>query len=589
MLDQQTQTQSSVDALTRIAFSIYGSPGVYALLVGSGLSRSAGIPTGWEVTLDLVRRLAIAQGESPQPDWAAWYRAKFDKEPNYSELVADLASSPAERQAILHGYIEPTSEDREEGRKVPTAGHLAIADLVHDGYVRVILTTNFDRLLENALRERGVEPTVIDSVDALHGAEPLTHTACHLVKLHGDYKDARIRNTDAELAEYSSELNAHLNRILDEHGLVVCGWSGEWDKALYGAIMRNLSRRYSLYWAARGSLHDHGERIIAHRSGHLVPIVDADDFLGKLRDRVRTIAQTRRRDPRSIELIVNLTKRFALRPEHAIELHDLLESEVRRLQRLLQTSIPQVAFDSDGVQSSCEFYESAAEPLGRMLGVLGRWGTGNECDIAANAILSLWPQAGRGGSGLDHLRCYPAVLALWSYGIGLTLAKRWPALHGLLSQPTGGDYGDPKCLVERLSDWFVRGSREEIWKRLPGLEKHYTPAADHLFDVLGTWRESFAAVRPDFEELHDIWEIVFALAYCEVRAHKDPVKYAQRFWAPLGRIGWRHQSRQQILERLEGGDLRSQLLTAGFCAGNEEQLTATVKSYSNFINKIIWR
>ena len=95
MLDQQTQTQSSVDALTRIAFSIYGSPGVYALLVGSGLSRSAGIPTGWEVTLDLVRRLAIAQGESPQPDWAAWYRAKFDKEPNYSELVADLASSPA--------------------------------------------------------------------------------------------------------------------------------------------------------------------------------------------------------------------------------------------------------------------------------------------------------------------------------------------------------------------------------------------------------------------------------------------------------------------------------------------------------------
>jgi hypothetical protein len=33
--------------------------------------------------------------------------------------------------------------------------------------------------MESALRERGIEPTVIASVDALAGAEPLTHTACY--------------------------------------------------------------------------------------------------------------------------------------------------------------------------------------------------------------------------------------------------------------------------------------------------------------------------------------------------------------------------------------------------------------------------
>lgn len=36
------------------------SPGTYALLLGSGVSRAAGIPTGWEVTLDLVRKAAVA-------------------------------------------------------------------------------------------------------------------------------------------------------------------------------------------------------------------------------------------------------------------------------------------------------------------------------------------------------------------------------------------------------------------------------------------------------------------------------------------------------------------------------------------------
>ena len=55
MPQEEGLTAHRVDSLTRLAFSIYGSPGVYALLVGSGLSRGAQIPTGWDVTLDLAR------------------------------------------------------------------------------------------------------------------------------------------------------------------------------------------------------------------------------------------------------------------------------------------------------------------------------------------------------------------------------------------------------------------------------------------------------------------------------------------------------------------------------------------------------
>lgn len=319
------------DPATQLAFAIHESRGVFALLLGSGLSRAAEIPTGWEITLDLVRRVALAQGVEEQDDWAAWYVEKESKEPDYSALLAQLASTPAERRAILHSYIEPDEEDREEGRKVPTAGHKAIAKLVQGGYVRVIVTTNFDRLMENALREVGVEPTVVGSPDALEGAEPLTHSACYILKLHGDYKDARILNTDAELEAYPDSYNTLLDRIVDEHGLIVCGWSEEWDHALRSAILRAPNRRYPMFWSSRGELRRRGAELCSARKGVTVPIADADSFFVKLVEQVETLAQSQRQNPLSVDMTVSRAKRFLAKPEHRIQLSDLVSEEVERI------------------------------------------------------------------------------------------------------------------------------------------------------------------------------------------------------------------------------------------------------------------
>ena len=223
------------DPEMQLAFSMYENKGVFALLLGSGTSRSAGVPTGWEITLDLVRRVAVADGVEDQADWDKWHQSNYGEPPNYSKLLERLAGTADERRSILNSYIEPTDQDREDGLKVPTKAHHAIAALVRAGYIRVIVTTNFDRLLENALREAGVEPTIISSVDALAGATPLTHSSCYLVKIHGDYKDARILNTDSELSAYPRKYVKLLARIFEDHGLVVCGWSGAWDHALRSA------------------------------------------------------------------------------------------------------------------------------------------------------------------------------------------------------------------------------------------------------------------------------------------------------------------------------------------------------------------
>ena len=81
---------------TQVAFSVFENKGVFALLLGSGLSRAAEIPTGWEITTDLVRRIATAEGVEEQADWAQWYRDKNGKEPDFSALLDTLSSTPAE-------------------------------------------------------------------------------------------------------------------------------------------------------------------------------------------------------------------------------------------------------------------------------------------------------------------------------------------------------------------------------------------------------------------------------------------------------------------------------------------------------------
>jgi hypothetical protein len=112
-----------IDPIVSIAFSLHSNKGAYALLIGSGVSRRAGIPTGWEVVLDLIRKLARLNAVDCEPDPAAWYKLTFGEDPDYAKLLSEIAKSPAERNLLLRNYFEPTEEERQQGLKVPTEAH----------------------------------------------------------------------------------------------------------------------------------------------------------------------------------------------------------------------------------------------------------------------------------------------------------------------------------------------------------------------------------------------------------------------------------------------------------------------------------
>jgi NAD-dependent SIR2 family protein deacetylase len=205
-----------IDPLLSLSFNLHAQRGTYALLIGSGISRSADIPTGWEVTLDLIGKLAHLQREACEGNEAPWYAEKYGKDPDYSEILSAVAPTSAAQQQLLKAYFEPTEEEREEGKKLPTAAHKAIAQLVGSGHIRVIVTTNFDRLLEAALEAEGIPPVVIASPDAARGAPPLAHSKCTIIKVHGDYLDHRIKNSPEALSKYDKAVDRLLDQVFDE-------------------------------------------------------------------------------------------------------------------------------------------------------------------------------------------------------------------------------------------------------------------------------------------------------------------------------------------------------------------------------------
>lgn len=52
-----------IDPSSMLSLNLISRKGAYALLLGSGISRASQIPTGWEVTLDLIQKLATSLGE----------------------------------------------------------------------------------------------------------------------------------------------------------------------------------------------------------------------------------------------------------------------------------------------------------------------------------------------------------------------------------------------------------------------------------------------------------------------------------------------------------------------------------------------
>jgi len=225
-------------------------------------------------------------------------------------------------------------------------------------------------LLESALTDVGIQPVVISTVDASKGALPLAHSRCTVIKLNGDYLDSRLKNTGDELARYEDAIERLLDQVFDEYGLVVCGWSGDWDTALRGALERCSSRRFTTYWASRGKLSQKAQDLVALRQATVIPISAADEFFSDLLGRVLALEDMANTDVLSAKIAVARMKRYLADPTQRINLHDLVTTETEKAHVILTGSrFPAQAptLSSSDIVSLLKAYEGATDTVLRLI------------------------------------------------------------------------------------------------------------------------------------------------------------------------------------------------------------------------------
>ncbi len=581
------------DRALNLALSIYSNPGVYAILLGSGISRSAAIPTGWEIVTDLISKLKMLSEDSSDTDLIAWYKDKYGEEPDYSRILEMVSPTQAERNAILRSYFEPSEEEREQQLKIPTAAHRAIASLIKDGYVKMIITINFDRLLELALEEQGIAPVVVSTDDAISGAVPYLHSHCTVVKVHGDYRDTRIKNTKAELENYSSTLNSYIDRILDEFGLIVCGWSGEWDVALRNAVIRCPSRRFTTYWASHHAPKEDSMRLIEHRRARIIEIESADKFFVSLYDKVKSLKQMEPFNPASIPVAIAMVKRFLSEDKYRIRLHDFVSEEVEKCRSEMGSA--RFAFpgkiEKPVFQARMHDCENVSYRLLAMLTAISFFGEESHSVHIYNTINRLAEINNQSGLVvIIGLQGYPALLASYSCSIAALAAERWVNLAAVLNKTSTREDNKNFPAIKHLNVWEVFSHDAYKWVPRPNAEREYTPANEYVHDLLRETLNPYVPSDTVYQALFDIYEYLLALVYLDSCPHISGSN-----WGPLGCFAWRykHASEDGLSTPIDeffskGAALGKDwgLLTAGFFGGSPERLTSARDKFGTFLSEV---
>lgn len=236
-------------------------------LLGAGASAAAGVPTAWDMIWEFKQQLYVSQRRvSPK-------------------IVADL-SNPAVRM-LLQTFIDgverypaegapdeyaalfeaayPSENDRRtyiaaklSGAK-PSYGHVALATLMRADRTRIVWTTNFDPLVADACAKvydstAHLTTVALDAPDL--GRETLNGERWPAeIKLHGDFRSRRLKNTNDELRQQDASLRDLLVGACERSGIVVAGYSGRDDSTmdtLELVLDRPSPFPNGLFWLHRG-------------------------------------------------------------------------------------------------------------------------------------------------------------------------------------------------------------------------------------------------------------------------------------------------------------------------------------------------
>lgn len=235
--------------------------------LGAGSSASAGIPTAWDMIWEFKQQLYVSQRRVERKSVADLSNPVVRR--RLQDHIESGGSFPAldspGEYAALFEAVYPSEADRRtyidakiNGAK-PSYGHMALATLMRAGHTKLIWSTNFDPLVADACAKvfDGTGALVTVALDAPElGRQTIgSENWPAEIKLHGDFRSRRLKNTSDELRRQDSTLRELLMDSCARFGLVIVGYSGRDESvmnSLEGALASADPFPGGLFWLHRG-------------------------------------------------------------------------------------------------------------------------------------------------------------------------------------------------------------------------------------------------------------------------------------------------------------------------------------------------
>lgn len=100
--------------------------------------------------------------------------------------------------------------------------------------------------------------------------------------------------------------------------------------------------------------------------------------------------------------------------------------------------------------------------------------------------------------------------------------------------------GSSTEIVLALGESLFELQRENVFKKLPGHERNYTPRSEYLLKLLQSGLDDLLYLGSDYESAFDKFEVFLALVHADLENAKN-----QNVWGPVGRFGWKYRSMRE--------------------------------------------